>query len=291
MELDVGAIACIYKGEFRSSPVLQIIDIRKISPAFDNTKHLDRYRLSLSDGRHSHYALLSVRWNHLVEEKLIRVFAVIRLIGYVTNAIQNNKRLILVDDVQILGIGDDIIGRPVCLESNNNIGSNSFSDLSKSLPLSDPRLLRRNSVPAPTVDRPRQDSDDCQCLQCSCGHVKSQQTEINTLKEQVEHIRGQQEEIDMLYGEMDKLKGRNLGTLSNKDLQNLLVTVISAHAAILSEQHNRKEKLCHICLEQDRAIALVPCGHCSLCEECASKISDSCPDCRTPIKDKIRVYL
>jgi len=49
------------------------------------------------------------------------------------------------------------------------------------------------------------------------------------------------------------------------------------------------ENSCIICLENERCVALIPCGHLCLCREC-SGTQKKCPVCRTPIQDLLRTY-
>jgi hypothetical protein len=49
---------------------------------------------------------------------------------------------------------------------------------------------------------------------------------------------------------------------------------------------DEEQRDCLVCLEDPKAIILVPCGHYSLCRGCASLLS-KCPLCRSPISQKI----
>jgi len=49
------------------------------------------------------------------------------------------------------------------------------------------------------------------------------------------------------------------------------------------------EKSCIICLEKERCVALIPCGHLCLCRDC-SGTQKKCPICRTVITDFLRTY-
>jgi len=48
-------------------------------------------------------------------------------------------------------------------------------------------------------------------------------------------------------------------------------------------------KACIICLENERCVALIPCGHLCLCREC-SGTQTKCPVCRTPVTTYLRTY-
>ena len=51
------------------------------------------------------------------------------------------------------------------------------------------------------------------------------------------------------------------------------------------------EALCVVCLTEERAFILVPCGHRCLCQACARSQSSACPLCMTPAREVIRAYL
>ena len=47
---------------------------------------------------------------------------------------------------------------------------------------------------------------------------------------------------------------------------------------------------CVICLEKPPIMACVPCGHKCLCEDCATEEIQTCPICRAPITDYLRIF-
>jgi len=49
------------------------------------------------------------------------------------------------------------------------------------------------------------------------------------------------------------------------------------------------DKSCIICLENERCVALIPCGHLALCKNCCGT-QTKCPVCRTPIRDVLRTF-
>lgn len=48
--------------------------------------------------------------------------------------------------------------------------------------------------------------------------------------------------------------------------------------------------ICYICLEHPSDVLLYGCNH-ILCHTCSNKISSQCPFCRTPIREKLKMYL
>jgi len=49
------------------------------------------------------------------------------------------------------------------------------------------------------------------------------------------------------------------------------------------------DKSCIICLENERCVALIPCGHLCLCRQCCGS-QTKCPICRTPIREFLRTF-
>eukprot|EP00981_Chlorochromonas_danica_P008155 scaffold2028_cov181-Ochromonas_danica.AAC.33 len=51
---------------------------------------------------------------------------------------------------------------------------------------------------------------------------------------------------------------------------------------------------CMVCYDRKKCIAFIPCGHCCLCEHCLSSVlnakSDSCPVCRIPVREHIKIF-
>ena len=50
------------------------------------------------------------------------------------------------------------------------------------------------------------------------------------------------------------------------------------------------ENLCVLCLEEQRRLACIPCGHLATCVPCGHSLR-SCPICRTAIDAFVRIYL
>ena len=53
--------------------------------------------------------------------------------------------------------------------------------------------------------------------------------------------------------------------------------------------HIDKEPLCSICLNQPVSYCLSPCGH-TFCSSCIKRQMSSCYICRTPLRDRVRIY-
>eukprot|EP00656_Telonema_subtile_P051861 TRINITY_DN707_c0_g1_i1.p1 TRINITY_DN707_c0_g1~~TRINITY_DN707_c0_g1_i1.p1 ORF type:complete len:699 (+),score=142.19 TRINITY_DN707_c0_g1_i1:88-2184(+) len=76
------------------------------------------------------------------------------------------------------------------------------------------------------------------------------------------------------------------------EIHNLLLTVyaeIVGSEGAKCEEHN----LCVVCDDNDAVMAVVPCGHCCACEECALLLKPGegkCPMCRQEITCLLRIY-
>lgn len=57
---------------------------------------------------------------------------------------------------------------------------------------------------------------------------------------------------------------------------------------------NNDDKLCVICLDKPKVMALVPCGHKCLCEKCSEMYkkdkNKSCPECRSRITNIYKIF-
>ncbi len=57
-----------------------------------------------------------------------------------------------------------------------------------------------------------------------------------------------------------------------------------------AEASATEERLCAVCLENERSIVLEPCGHLCLCKECSPRI-DKCPFCRQTPTRRLPVFV
>ncbi|KAG1679174.1 hypothetical protein FOA52_000530 [Chlamydomonas sp. UWO 241] len=72
----------------------------------------------------------------------------------------------------------------------------------------------------------------------------------------------------------------------------------AAVVAAAQQQRQRRPRLddeffCVVCMDAERCVTLVPCGHRVLCRGCTSSVraaNDECPMCRAPIEDARQVY-
>lgn len=109
--LSEGAIERICNYEEGLTACLQVTDIRLILPANLATGTPERYRILLSDGRHSQQGMLAVQMNGLVKSGILQKGSVVRLLQYNCSQIQN-RRIIIVTELEVAEEKCDIIGQP-----------------------------------------------------------------------------------------------------------------------------------------------------------------------------------
>lgn len=51
------------------------------------------------------------------------------------------------------------------------------------------------------------------------------------------------------------------------------------------------QKKCSVCLEEERNIVFVPCGHMCCCDYCAKRCGNICPVCRQPVALIQKIYV
>jgi len=116
MQLSDGAIVDILNGGNPEKPVLQVLNVKKITAPNAS----DRYRLLLSDGDHTYsHAMLAAQMNKLLENDEMKNMAVIEVTKYMCNTLGEKRVLILLDlNVLTNDVGEKI-GDPVQLSPTN----------------------------------------------------------------------------------------------------------------------------------------------------------------------------
>ena len=118
----------------------------------------------------------------------------------------------------------------------------------------------------------------------SCQHQK-QEFLIET---KIEHLREElKEEFKKLCQDL-QINIKNI-TKQQGLLQNLVLDIVNQreHPMELEIESNNK---CVICLDRSLSVAIRPCGHVIACFDCAQKLPNECPICRSVILDTLRVY-
>ncbi|KFM74172.1 Replication protein A DNA-binding subunit, partial [Stegodyphus mimosarum] len=116
-KLTSGAINRILNGEDVANAIIQILGCKKIQGSGN-----DRFRLLISDGVHSYaFAMLGTQLNHLVANKELEKFTVVRVDKCVCNQVQQDKKVIILLSVTVLTPGSEVgdkLGNPAILGPN-----------------------------------------------------------------------------------------------------------------------------------------------------------------------------
>ncbi|WRT67698.1 uncharacterized protein IL334_004670 [Kwoniella shivajii] len=103
-------------------PTLQVLSVKKINAP--GASGQDRYRLILSDGKHFIQAMIATQLNHMVESKELDKNVLIKMTGYVTNAVQGRK-LVIILQLETVPWNGEKIGNPTNLEQQQGAGGTS----------------------------------------------------------------------------------------------------------------------------------------------------------------------
>ncbi|TGZ62261.1 hypothetical protein CRM22_007541 [Opisthorchis felineus] len=104
-KLTAGAIDLINSGKTVDEPILKVLGYKAVP---SESGGQNRYRLLLSDGVKTHsFAMLATQLNHLIENGNLVNDTVVRIKKYVCNVVQNSKYVLIVLDVELLGVQHD----------------------------------------------------------------------------------------------------------------------------------------------------------------------------------------
>ncbi|XP_035220738.1 replication protein A 70 kDa DNA-binding subunit-like [Stegodyphus dumicola] len=116
-KLTSGALNRILNGEDVANAIIQILGCKKIQGSGN-----DRFRLLISDGVHSYaFAMLGTQLNHLVANKELEKFTVVRVDKCVCNQVQQDKKVIILLSLTVLTPGSEVgdkLGNPTILGPN-----------------------------------------------------------------------------------------------------------------------------------------------------------------------------
>lgn len=116
-QISDGAISKIYSTNDTSSrPIVQICEIKKISPPNASANAPSRYRLAISDGEHFQQAMLATQLNALINQGQIQVFSLVRLNDFICNKLQN-KRILIILNLDVIATLPDKIGNPTGIDA------------------------------------------------------------------------------------------------------------------------------------------------------------------------------
>lgn len=112
VKLSEGAIESLTKGAEVSSPVLQVLNIRKL----DGGNGLSRFRLMMSDGLHTMSSfMLSTQLNPMAEQNQLAPNCVCLIKRHVTNVLKDGRRVVVILDLEVVKTADQMgvkIGDP-----------------------------------------------------------------------------------------------------------------------------------------------------------------------------------
>ncbi|XP_060942438.1 replication protein A 70 kDa DNA-binding subunit-like isoform X2 [Limanda limanda] len=138
VQLTPGAIGILFNGSEVKNPVLQLLNLKKIS----SPNGPNRFRLMMSDGQQSSTSFLLVtQLNHLAEESILEPNCVCVLKKTLTNTLADGRRVVVVMGLEILQSAVETegkIGSPTPFgtddRSPENSGSSTFVSSSAAAP-------------------------------------------------------------------------------------------------------------------------------------------------------------
>ncbi|XP_062329579.1 replication protein A 70 kDa DNA-binding subunit [Osmerus eperlanus] len=112
IKLTEGAIEALTKGSDTNSPILQLLNIRKI----DGGNGPVRFRLMMSDGLHSMSSfMLSTQLNPMAEDNRLAPNCLCQLKRNVTNVLKDGRRVVVILDMEVVTPAEEVgckIGEP-----------------------------------------------------------------------------------------------------------------------------------------------------------------------------------
>ncbi|GFQ07344.1 replication protein a 70 kDa DNA-binding subunit a [Phtheirospermum japonicum] len=105
VNLTANAISAITGGDVNSKPLVQVLDIKRISTT------QERYRLIISDSVASQQAMLATQLNDRVKSGGVRKGSVVQLIEYNCSTVQN-RQIVVVLNMETIIPDCDVIGNP-----------------------------------------------------------------------------------------------------------------------------------------------------------------------------------
>lgn len=116
MDITRGAIENIFKsGNANNQPVVQVVDLKRISSGHGGTPGPPRYRLAISDGTHFQQAMIATQLNNIITDNQLQVNCLVRLLEIICNTVQD-KRIVIILNVQVVKLMPNKIGNPVSID-------------------------------------------------------------------------------------------------------------------------------------------------------------------------------
>ena len=73
-------------------------------------------------------------------------------------------------------------------------------------------------------------------------------------------------------------------------LTNLRIDQIQGYQTNSDQDSVKNVNKCVICLDKSVSIALQPCGHLCICQNCVKKMQNECPICRSAFQSTLRIF-
>lgn len=122
-QLTRGAIMDTYNNNTEGKPVLQIIDIKELSPQTQATaNNAKRFRLVLSDGVHYQQAMLATQLNEMVECGKLTKDCIVQLTEYICNTVTGRRMVIVLGLLHLHQGQNGQIGNPTNVEQSLGSG-------------------------------------------------------------------------------------------------------------------------------------------------------------------------
>lgn len=108
VKLTEGTIEALDKGTDITNALLQVVNLRRM----DGATATPRYRLMMSDGRHSFASfMLASQLNSLVDEGHLEIHCVCKVKKTVTNILKDGRRVVIVLEMEVVNTAKETLGK------------------------------------------------------------------------------------------------------------------------------------------------------------------------------------
>ncbi|KAJ3699164.1 hypothetical protein LUZ61_002869 [Rhynchospora tenuis] len=145
IQLTRGAISAIYNGDVEVKPVVEVVDVKIVSPT------QGRYGAMVTDGSETKQALLASQLNELVRSNQLKKGSIVQLLEYTCADVQN-RRILMVLKLQVLDL-DDKIGNTEMPSKSIPLNQNG-SSLNGCATTSSASIQGRNLATKPNSNKP-----------------------------------------------------------------------------------------------------------------------------------------
>jgi hypothetical protein len=113
-----------------------------------------------------------------------------------------------------------------------------------------------------------------------------------TLKKEIRYYRGDFTRYVEEHHVVDRflLTQREIMSMNTAQLKETKEKLGKSLKLIKELETKSEQMMCVVCFEQKKNIVFIPCKHCTCCEQCSVQI-DSCPMCRTDIKERMEIFM